>query len=114
MFVGSALLNYLFARWIDSARGTKGSKIALAISLLYNFGMLGVFKYTDFMISNINGIFGTSIPAQNIALPLGISFYTFQIVSYVIDVYWEKVPVQKQFHKLLLTFPSSLNWLLVL
>lgn len=102
MFVGSALLNYLFARWIDSARGTKGSKIALAISLLYNFGMLGVFKYTDFMISNINGIFGTSIPAQNIALPLGISFYTFQIVSYVIDVYWEKVPVQKQFHKLLL------------
>lgn len=102
MFVGSAFLNYLFARWIDSARGTKGSKIALAISLLYNFGMLGVFKYTDFMISNINGIFGTSIPAQNIALPLGISFYTFQIVSYVIDVYWEKVPVQKQFHKLLL------------
>ena len=102
MFVGSALLNYLFARWIDSTRGTRNCKLALTLSLLFNFGMLGVFKYTDFMISNINGIFGTSIPAQNIALPLGISFYTFQIVSYVIDVYWEKVPVQKQFHKLLL------------
>ncbi len=102
MFVSSALLNYLFARWIDKARNTKGAKLALVLCLLFDFGMLGVFKYTDFMISNFNGIFGTSFPAQNIALPLGISFYTFQIVSYVIDVYWEKVPVQKKFHKLLL------------
>ncbi|MBE6691736.1 MAG: MBOAT family protein [Ruminococcaceae bacterium] len=102
LFVGSALLNYLLARWIDSTRGKKICKAVLTICLLYNFGMLGVFKYTDFMISNVNAIFGSHIPAQNIALPLGISFYTFQIVSYVIDVYWEKVPVQKKFHKLLL------------
>ncbi len=102
LFVASAFLNYLFARLIDSTRGNKFCKIALTVCLLFNFGMLGVFKYTDFMISNVNAIFGSDIPAQNIALPLGISFYTFQIVSYVIDVYWEKVPVQKQFHKLLL------------
>ncbi len=102
MFVGSAFLNYLFGLWIDKERGTKLDKLPITIALLYNFGMLGVFKYTDFMINNINSIFGTSIPEQNIGLPLGISFYTFQVVSYIIDVYWEKVPVQKKFHKLLL------------
>ena len=102
MFVGSAFLNYLFGIWIDKVRGTKLDKLPIAIALFYNFGMLGVFKYTDFVINNINGIFGSSIPEQNITLPLGISFYTFQIVSYIIDVYWEKVPVQRKFHKLLL------------
>jgi len=102
MFIGSALLNYVLALWMDRARETNRSKLPLILSLIYNIGMLGVFKYTDFMIGNINGIFGTSIPMLKIALPLGISFYTFQIMSYMIDVYWEKVPVQKHFHKLLL------------
>lgn len=102
LFLGSALINFLFAKWIDNTRGSKTSKVALILSLVYNIGMLGIFKYTDFVIENINWIFGTAIPEQNIALPLGISFYTFQIMSYVIDVYWEKVPVQKHFHKLLL------------
>lgn len=102
MFIGSALLNYVLALWMDRARETNRSKLPLILSLIYNIGMLGVFKYTDFMIGNINGIFGTSIPMLKIALPLGISFYTFQIISYMIDVYWEKVPVQKHFHKLLL------------
>lgn len=102
LFIGSAFLNYLFARIIDANRGKKIAKTAIVLTLLFNFGMLGVFKYTNFTIENINFIFGTSIPLTKIALPLGISFYTFQIVSYVIDVYWEKVPVQKRFHKLLL------------
>ena len=83
LFVASAFLNYLFARWIDNSKGRKVSKVILTVCLLFNFGMLGVFKYTDFMINNINGIFKTTIPLQNIALPLGISFYTFQLLSYV-------------------------------
>lgn len=102
MFLGSAFLNYLLALWMNKARGTAQCKLALILSLIYNIGMLGFFKYTDFMINNINGLFGTSIPLLKIALPLGISFYTFQIMSYMIDVYWETVPVQKHFHKLLL------------
>ena len=102
LFIGSALINYFLALWMDKARGTKYCKIAMLISLAYNIGMLGLFKYTDFIIGNINGIFGVSIPLLKLALPLGISFYTFQVMSYSIDVYWEKVPVQKQFHKLLL------------
>ena len=87
---------------MDKARGSAKCKLALILSLIYNIGMLGIFKYTDFMINNVNGIFGTEIPLLKIALPLGISFYTFQVMAYMIDVYWEKVPVQKHFHKLLL------------
>ncbi len=102
LFLFSAFINYVLALWMGKARGTRYCKLALVLSLVYNIGMLGVFKYTDFMIENINGIFGVSIPLLHIALPLGISFYTFQIMSYMIDAYWEKVPVQQHFHKLLL------------
>jgi len=102
MFIGSVAVNYFLALWMDKSRGTTNCKLALVLALIFDIGMLGIFKYTDFMISNINGIFGTSIPLLKIALPLGISFYTFQVLSYMIDVYWEKVPVQKSFHKLLL------------
>lgn len=98
----SAMINFLLARSIDSNRGNKLCKMSLILSLIYNIGMLGIFKYTDFVTENLNNLFGLSIPAANIVLPLGISFYTFQIMSYVIDVYWENVPVQKDFSKLLL------------
>ena len=98
----SAMINFLLARSIDSNRGNKLCKMSLILSLIYNIGMLGIFKYTDFVTENLNNLFGLSIPAANIVLPLGISFYTFQIMSYIIDVYWEKVPVQKDFSKLLL------------
>ncbi|MBQ3154972.1 MAG: MBOAT family protein [Clostridia bacterium] len=98
----SAMINFLLARSIDSNRGNKLCKMSLILSLIYNIGMLGIFKYTDFVTENLNNLFGLSIPAANIVLPLGISFYTFQIMSYIIDVYWENVPVQKDFSKLLL------------
>lgn len=96
-------VNYIVGLLIadDKARGKSG-KGFLVIGLLFDIGMLGVFKYTDFLVDNINGIFGTSIAHSGIVMPLGISFFTFQILSYIIDVYWDKVPVQKKFHKLLL------------
>ncbi len=94
--------NYFFGLMIDKYRGTGKAKLGVALSLVLSLGMLAVFKYTDFFIGNINGIFGTSIPLTNIALPIGISFYTFQIISYIMDVYWDKVPVQKNYGKLLL------------
>ena len=94
--------NYFFGLMIDKYRGTGKAKLGVALSLVLSLGMLAVFKYTDFFIGNINSIFGTSIPLTNIALPIGISFYTFQIISYIMDVYWDKVPVQKNYGKLLL------------
>lgn len=65
-------------------RGAKGTVVA---AVIINLGTLAFFKYTDFFIGNLNGVFGTALPLLQIALPIGISFYTFQILSYVIDVY---------------------------
>ena len=63
--------------------------------LLLNFGMLAVLKYTNFAIENVNAIFHAGISFQKLILPLGISFYTFQSMGYIIDVYWEKYEAEK-------------------
>lgn len=76
-------------------RDAKHKKIYLVIALLCFLGALGYFKYTDFFIDNINRITGLSIPLLRIGLPIGISFYTFQILSYNIDVYRGDVKAQK-------------------
>lgn len=79
----------------------------LVLCMLLNFGILAVLKYTDFMIANINGILDIAgsqkhLAFMNFALPLGISFYTFQTMGYLIDVYREKYPVEKNPFKLAL------------
>ncbi|MBO5219259.1 MAG: MBOAT family protein [Clostridia bacterium] len=65
----------------------KAARIVVASSMIINLSLLGFFKYTDFVLSNINALFGTDIALLNIALPIGISFYTFQTMSYTVDVY---------------------------
>ena len=76
-------------------RDAKRKKLYLVIALLCFLGALGYFKYTDFFIDNINRVTGLSIPLLRIGLPIGISFYTFQILSYNIDVYRGDVKAQK-------------------
>lgn len=100
LMIFSALLNYAAARIISSVQ--KGKRATLVIGLLVNLGMLGFFKYADFFVDSINSIFHLEIVAPGIALPIGISFFTFQALSYVIDVYSGKVEVQKSFWKVLL------------
>ena len=73
---------------------TKKSKIVLIISLIGNLGLLGVFKYTDFFISSVNGLLNCNFDMVGLALPIGISFYTFQTLSYTIDVYRGTVPAE--------------------
>ena len=90
------LVAYIGAILIDKYK----DKSILILTLFIPIILLVVFKYTDFFISNINNIFNTNFKLLNIALPIGISFYTFQIISYVIDVYRGKVKVQKSFLKL--------------
>ena len=99
MFV-NALFNYGIARIIDK-RDT-GKKAYLVIGIVVNLGMLCVFKYADFLVHTCNRVFFTRIPLPGIALPIGISFFTFQALSYVIDVYQKKVDAQKSFWKVLL------------
>lgn len=72
-------------------------KIFLILSLTLSLGFLGYYKYVDFFITNINGVTGLSIPLLKVALPIGISFYTFQLLSYNVDVYRGGVPAQKNF-----------------
>lgn len=97
----SAMLNYLFGIGVRTYKGT-ASKAVLGVSLAYNLGMIGVFKYSGFLMENINAIFGSSFPVPEIAQLVGISFYTFQVISYVVDCYWEKVEPQRSFTKFLL------------
>lgn len=73
----------------------KGRKRIFILALIADLGILAALKYTNFLITNINSVFSASIAAVDWVLPLGISFYTFQTVSYVIDVYWEKVEPEK-------------------
>ena len=70
-------------------------KLILVIDILGNLLVLGYYKYYDFLIDSINGIFGTEIPLKDIALPIGISFFTFQILSYIIDLYRGEIELQK-------------------
>ena len=80
--------NYMLAIGIGKTRNKLSSKrLFLIATILFNLGMLFFFKYTDFFIGNINAVFGSSIPILQLTLPLGISFYTFQTMSYTLDVY---------------------------
>ena len=92
LMILSIVVNYFIVLWMDSS---KDKKKWLILDLIFNLGLLFFFKYTNFFIDNINNLFNLSINFLSISLPIGISFYTFQILTYVIDVYKEKVPVQK-------------------
>ena len=86
----STVFDYTNARLIghfQDAGRDKAAKTVLIVDLVGNLGILGFFKYTDFAIDNLNSLLNAGIPALGLALPIGISFYTFQTMSYTIDVY---------------------------
>ena len=95
LLVISSLSDYAHGLYIESHRGQKGAKIALISSLVINLAMLGVFKYLDFFIGIVNSLLGTSIAPVGLPLPIGISFFTFQTMSYTIDVYRGDAHAQK-------------------
>lgn len=92
----SSLLNYYGSEIIRKCDDTKKRKIYFVITITINILLLGIFKYCDFMIGNIN-LLGIDIEKLNIALPLGISFFTFQTMSYTIDIYRDKNMVPSSF-----------------
>ena len=98
----SAFVNYSAGLLIEKHRGKKGDTAAAAFAVVFDVLMLGVFKYSGFIVENINALFSCSIPVPDIRLPIGISFYTFQTISYIIDCHWEKVDTQKSFKNYLL------------
>ena len=92
----SIVINFVFGLLMDKHRqNEKRLKLMLVLSVVIDLGLLSVFKYTDFIITNVNAVFNTGFDLLNIALPIGISFYTFQAMSYTIDVYRNDVRVQR-------------------
>ncbi|MBE6856138.1 MAG: MBOAT family protein [Ruminococcus sp.] len=98
----SALINFVAGLLMEKYRGRKGDFAVAFIAVFYNLLMLGIFKYSGFVVENINAFFNAQIPVPDIRLPIGISFYTFQNISYVIDCHWEKIKTQKSFKNYLL------------
>lgn len=84
----STVTDYFFGLLLDKPTfSTSKRKVIVALSVIVNLTLLSYFKYADFLIDNINSLFGTNIPLTELPLPIGISFYTFQSMSYIIDVY---------------------------
>ena len=88
---------YLFGLLIEKHRGRNASRLFLSLSILVSLGLLGYFKYADFFLSSVNAATGLSLPLLKLSLPIGISFYTFQVLSYVIDVYRGDTAAQRNF-----------------
>jgi len=87
LLVFSTIVEYNFARWIADSPNHAKRKLLLVLSLLVNLGMLFYFKYTNFFLSGFQALTGRPVPVLHVLLPVGISFYTFQTLSYTIDVY---------------------------
>jgi len=90
------IVNYSLSIVMDKKEGNS-RKLILWLIVLLNLGLLSYFKYSNFFLENTNFIFGTDFAYSELFLPIGISFYTFRVISYVIDVYRKKIPVQKSF-----------------
>ena len=97
VMAASIALGYGFGLLIGRYRDRAAGKALLAGAVLLSFTVLAYFKYADFFIANFNALTGLSLPLLKIALPVGISFYTFQIVSYLVDVYRGETAVQRNF-----------------
>lgn len=101
LMIISIFINYLFGRLLGMENRNKRKGI-LAIAVIINIGLLVVFKYLDMMVQTINALCGSEIPLVGLALPIGISFFTFQALSYVIDVYRGEVKAQKNLWNVML------------
>lgn len=102
LLVFSAAFNWYMGLKAGRFRERNLGKLFVALALVVDIGLLFAFKYTGFFVETLNSVFGSSIPVPNIVLPIGISFFTFQAISYVIDCYWDTVKPQRKFYLFLL------------
>lgn len=102
LLVLSSLIDYLNGIFIEKYRGKPLAKLGIISTLIFNLGILFTFKYSDFIVQNVNFMLGTKFMEPGFLLPIGISFYTFQTISYTIDVYKGEVKAQRSFLNFLL------------
>ncbi|MBR5307629.1 MAG: MBOAT family protein [Clostridia bacterium] len=106
IMLGTALLDYLHSRFIEAHRGTRAARISLTLAIITDLAILASFKYLGFIVSNLNALPFINLPMPGVGLPIGISFYTFQTLTYVVDVYRGKVKAQQNYFKYLLYITS--------
>lgn len=92
IIICSVVINYLFYRFLNVEKNGKRRKYFFCAALVFNIGLLFYYKYYDFFLENINSIFRQNFALKNILLPLGISFFTFQQISFIVDTYKREVP----------------------
>ena len=102
LMIASAAVNYALALLIGGSRTNAAKKAFLALAVIANLGVLGFFKYSGFAVDTLNAVTGLGLAVPQITLPIGISFFTFQALSYVIDVYRGDVPRDRNFLHILL------------
>ena len=102
LLIFSATIDYFHGLMVEANRGNVKAKLAVASSVVVNLGLLGIFKYSGLLYETINSVFGLSLKVPTFALPIGISFYTFQTISYVIDVYRGEAAAQRSYLKFLM------------
>ena len=87
--------NYCFGLWAHARRETGATRVVVAVALVFNLGLLGWFKYANFFVANVESLTGSELAWTQVVLPIGISFFTFQALSYVFDVARGQAPVQR-------------------
>lgn len=98
LMLATTSVDFFTARFIEGSNHHQKRKFWLILSMISNLGVLGIFKYYNFFASSLNGMVpGNILPFLNVILPIGISFYTFESMSYTIDVYWERIPALRRF-----------------
>ena len=95
LMLASIGLNFIWGLAIEKAEKQLWKRVFLTLSVITCLGLLGYYKYADFAVENVNALLGTAFPLPKLALPIGISFYSFQILSYTIDVYRGRVAAQR-------------------
>ena len=102
LMLAATAVDYAAGLLIEKFRGNWKAKLFLILAVVLTLSVLGVFKYADFFANSVGSIFHLQIPLLGLSLPIGISFFTFQALTYVVDVYRDRVPVQPYYYKLLL------------
>jgi alginate O-acetyltransferase complex protein AlgI len=102
LLIISSFLDWVNALFIERYRGTVWGKVGLILTLMLNLGLLATFKYDVFLVDQVNAVLGTKFTAPGYALPIGISFYTFHTISYVVDVYRGDISAQRNFPNFLM------------
>lgn len=101
LLLASAVVDFFNGLWIEKYRGKAIAKLGVVNTLLFNIGALMIFKYSGFVIENVNALTGLTIPEPGFMLPVGISFYVFMSISYTLDVWYGRVPAQRSFSQFL-------------